>query len=202
MAVTVEQDGAWSRLKGKTRCARGHEFLEEDAGTGDGFGLAPSLATQQRRCIFADGREAARFAEHNRPSSLGVWVQRVRISRGHLTRARKEALGDLWAAATVVARERGVYARRCQHIERGLANLRLVVIRECVVEEQHVWCARGAPAEPASHAPRERASREPRQATAPIDPDDVLVEDACGRATGNPVRDWCQAAAPDGRRMC
>src|SRR5262245_56582976 len=185
MAVAVEQDGARSRPKGETRCARGHEFLEEDAGTSDGFGLAPSLATQQRRCILAHRREAAWFAEHNRPSSLGVRVQHVRISLHQFTRARKEALRDLWAAATVVARERSAYASGRQDIERGLANLGVVVIRECVVEEQHVWCGCGVPAEPTSHAPRERAAREPRQATASIDPDDVLVEDASGRATGN-----------------
>src|SRR5262245_12569536 len=117
MAVTVEQDRARSRVKRKTRYARGREFLEEDAGPGDGLRFATSLAPQEGGGVLAHRRQAAWLAEHDWTSGLGVREQRVSVSSGHLTRGCQEALRDLRPAAALVVRHDDPQSCGGQHVE-------------------------------------------------------------------------------------
>ena len=144
VTVAVEQDRPGSGLQGKSCHARRNELLEEHTDRGDLFRSTTALATKERRRILAHGREAARLAEHDRPTCDGIGVQRLGVSLGHL--ACRCAAGPCEICGRPQQRF-GASAVRTpgplKYSQRGKADLRVVVVRERVVEQERVNVAGG-----------------------------------------------------------
>ena len=101
--------------------------------------LPSRLAAQQRRRVLAHRRQAARLAEDDRPAGGGVVVEQVGVARRQCARVGEQPLRDLRpAAAAVAAPAPGRSPAADEHVERGEADLRVVVVGERVDEEQHV----------------------------------------------------------------
>ena len=103
-------------------------------------------------------------------------VQRLGIPFGERPRFSEQTLGDLRPPAAMVVGESRANAGRAEHIERGHADLRLVVIRERIVEEDRVAALIGT-----RRLRRKRPRGERRQGAAPIDAEPFLARNTSTR---------------------
>jgi hypothetical protein len=138
-------------------------------------GFAPRLTAQERGRILSVRPTGSSVRRRRSAARLRIGKKEVGIPRGH-ARARLSAdpFEICGRPQQLIRRQRRADAGGLEHVERGDADLGIVVIGERVVEE-HARPRVARRARPRTR--RQRASLESRQPPPAIDADEVLVDD-------------------------
>ena len=139
-------------------------FFEQHAGIRHHACLPLVFAAQQRRSVFAHGRQTTWLAE-NDLLALRRGVVQSFVFRSACSRAfAQQAFRDQRPSAAVIRRERHADACAMRDVPRRHADLRIVEIGERVVEEQDTARLSGCLRSP--HARRQRSPAQSRAACA------------------------------------
>ena len=109
--------------------------LEQHAGVADDPRLALRFAAQQRRRVLADGRQAARLEKQDRLAARRGIVQRIGVDLRRRARLGQQTLRDQRPPATAMRCQADADARTPENVGRCHPDVRMIVIRKRVGEE-------------------------------------------------------------------